>query len=333
MAGITFSKSSGVNNSVFGKSEAPIRKFLESNMETYEKNSAVDKIFSIDSDNNYSVKLTGMTSMDGFQPVGEGGAYPNDGMQEGYSKILEHVVWKDSFKITQEMVEDDKVIDFKKAPTAFLKGFHRTREQFGAALIGGALSGTTTNFKNKSFDTTSADGVSVFSKEHPSILDGTFSQSNLFAGAFSNSNLVKLECKMQDFRDDNHNVLDIAPDTILIPNDATLKAAVFAAIGADKDPATANNGFNYNFGRWTIIVWSYLNQYIKSGTSPYILIDSNYNEIAGGAVWYDRIKLNVSSYVDDNTDVNVWKGRARFIAGFNDWRAMAVGGITGGSAL
>ena len=47
----------------------------------------------------------------------------------------------------------------------------------------------------------------------------------------------------------------------------------------------------------------------------------------GGAVWLDRIKLAVKSYVDENTDNNIWKGRSRFIAGFNDWRAFAVGGI------
>ena len=32
-------------------------------------------------------------------------------------------------------------------------------------------------------------------------------------------------------------------------------------------------------------------------------------------------------------DANVWKGYARFIAGFNDWRAFAVGGISGATDL
>jgi hypothetical protein len=43
--------------------------------------------------------------------------------------------------------------------------------------------------------------------------------------------------------------LGLVPDTIIIPNDAMLKKEVFAAIGADKDPNTANNGFNFQFGR------------------------------------------------------------------------------------
>ncbi|MEG1651739.1 MAG: hypothetical protein RR287_08005, partial [Oscillospiraceae bacterium] len=100
MAGITFSKSSNVNDSVFGKSQEPIKMFLEKKAEAFEANSVINKVFSMDTSNNAMEKYTSMTSMNGFQPVGEGGSYPNDEMQEGNSKVLEHVTWKDSFKIT-----------------------------------------------------------------------------------------------------------------------------------------------------------------------------------------------------------------------------------------
>ena len=138
---------------------------------------------------------------------------------------------------------------------------------------------------------------------------------------------------MQDFRGDNGEILDVSPDTIVIPNDFTLKRDVFAAIGADKDPNTANNGFNYQFGRWNVIVWPYLNQYLAAGAKPWILLDSRYNDEYGGAVWLDRTKLEVKSRIDDGNDANVWSGYARFIAGFNDWRAFAAAGIDGGDSL
>lgn len=138
---------------------------------------------------------------------------------------------------------------------------------------------------------------------------------------------------MQDFRGDKGEVLDVAPDTILIPNEYTLKRDVFAAIGADKDPNTANNGFNYQYGRWTVIVWPYLNQFIAKGLKPWVLVDKRYNQEYGGAVWLDRVELTVRSEIDSGTDANVWKGRSRFTAGFNDWRPFAVGGIPGGTKL
>ena len=43
MAGIVFSKSSGVNDSIYGKSDAPIRAFLEERVRAYEEGSLVNK--------------------------------------------------------------------------------------------------------------------------------------------------------------------------------------------------------------------------------------------------------------------------------------------------
>lgn len=333
MANITFSEGSGLQDSIYGKSQAPIRMFLEKRGEAFEQQSMLPLLFNMSTSKHWGEKFTTMTAMDGFQPVGENGAYPVDGMQEGYSKFLEHMTWKNSFSLSREIVEDSKLMDLKKQPAGFITSYYRTREKFGAALLGGAVTGTANvNFAGKLFSTLGADGQGLFSKTHPS-KKGKKTQTNQFADAFSNNALAALETRMQDFRGDNDEVLDVVPDTIVIPNDYKLKMDVFAAIGADKDPNTANNGFNYNFGRWNVIVWPYLNQFITANTSPWIMLDSKYNEEYGSAIWLDRTQLEVKSRIDDNTDANVWSGYARFIAGFNDWRGYAVGGVTGGTAL
>ena len=137
---------------------------------------------------------------------------------------------------------------------------------------------------------------------------------------------------MQNFTDDNGNLLDIRPDTILIPNLPDVKKEVFAALGADKDPDTANNGFNYNYGRFNIIVWGYLNRYITAGTSPWIMLDSNFAKDYFGAVFQDRTAMTVRSVIEEN-DANTWYGRARFGAGFTNFRFAAVGGASGGTKL
>lgn len=333
MAGITFTEGSGLNDSIFGKSQAPIRMFIEKRGEAFEQQSIIKEVFMMGTSKQYGEKLTSMTAMDGFQAVGENGAYPLDSMQEGYSKTLEHVTWKDSFSLSREIIEDSKMMDLRKKPAAFIAGYYRTREKFGAALFGTAIKGSTSvKFAGKTFETKCADGQALFSNAHPSKV-GKATQSNIFKDAFSVDALSAMETSMQNFRGDNGELLDVAPDTIVIPNLFSLKKAVFAAIGADKDPATANNGFNYQFGRWNVIVWAYLNQYITASTAPWMLIDSRYNKEYGGAVWLDRTNLEVRSTLDENTDANVWRGYARFIAGFNDWRFAAVGGVSSGDSL
>lgn len=332
MANIIFSEGSGLNDSIFGKSQAPIRMFLEKRGEAFEQQSMLPHIFNMGTSKNWAEKFTSLTSMDDFKPVGENGEYPKNGTQEGFSKTLEHMTWKSSFALSREIVDDGKLMDLRQKPQNFITSYYRTRERFGAALIGAATQKLAkTNFEGRTFDTTGADGKALFATDHPSKL-GKGTQSNLFADAFSNEALAAMETNMQNFTDDNGNILAVVPDTILIPNDYKLKMDIFAAIGADKDPNTGNNGANFNFGRWNVIVWPYLNQYIGKGTAPWILMSSSYNKDYGSALWLDRVKLEVRSELASN-DANNWKGYSRFTAGFNDWRGFAVGGVTGGSTL
>lgn len=334
MSGFTMTFGSGVMDSVFGKSQEPIRMFLERRGEQFEQTSVLKNLFYMGTTDKFGDKITTMTAMKGFQAVGENGAYPTDSMEEGYSKYIEQMTWKDSFSISQEAVEDAVMINFRQRPEAFITGYHRTREQFGAALYGGALSGLSSiKFAGKEFDLLCADKKPLFSAEHVQKETGKV-QSNMFSDEFSVDALGELETRMQNFEGDTGEILDVAPDTILIPNNIPgLKKAVFAAIGADKDPETSNNGFNYQFGRWNVIVWPYLNQYVTGGNKPWILLDSKYNETYGGAVWLDRLALTVKSDIDPNTDANIFKGRARYSAAFNDFRFAAVGGMGGAAAL
>lgn len=330
---IIFSESSGLNDSIYGKCQAPIRMFLEKRGEEFEQNSVLKNLFFMGKSGNYADMMTTMTAMSGFEPVGENGAYPLDGMQEGYQKLLKYQTWKDSFSVSKEMMEDGKLMDMRKQPAAFMTSYNRTRELFGAALYGAAMNGAgSVTFKGVKFDLTGADGSNLFAKEHTPKVSGD-KQCNCFKDAFSVDALSKLETAMHLFRGDNDEILDVAPDTILIPEIATLKKDVFAAIGADKDPVSANNAFNYQYGRWNVIVWPYLNQFVTKGTSPWVLLDSKYNETYGGVVWNDRVQLEVRSTIDENTDANVWRGRSRFNAAFNDWRFAAIGGVAAGNAL
>lgn len=334
MPGFTFTEGSGVADSIYGNAQAPIRAFIEERGEAYEQQSPLPNLFNMDVSSNWAESYGGMTGMNGFLPVGENGAHPVDQMRESYKKLLEHMTWKNSFHISREMVEDSKIVDMRKQPAAFIKGYHRTRETFGAALFGSAIMGNTSfAYGGKTFDSTSADGVCQFSTAHTSILGGA-NQSNKFADSLSADAVAAVETAMQNFKGDNGELLDVAPKTLLIPNDYATKKAAFVAVGSYDDPAVAgSNAFNYVFGRWNIIVWPYLNQFISGNDKPWIMLDADYSKEMGGAVWLDRTRLDIKSTIDRNTDANIWDGFARFIAGFVDWRFAAVGGVTGGTQL
>ena len=141
MANIIFSEASGVNDSIFGKSQVPIRMFIQKRGEEFEQNSMVKKLFKIEKSTHFGEKFTSLTAMNGFEVAGENGAYPTDGMEEGYSKVLESVEWKDSFAISQKIIEDSQMMDLQARPEKFITAYYRTQERFGAALLGNAIQG------------------------------------------------------------------------------------------------------------------------------------------------------------------------------------------------
>lgn len=328
------SKISGKNNSFFGLSAEPIYAAIDKDIEAFEKMSVLKDIFFMNESKNFAEKMTSKTSSQGFRPVDEGGAFPKDEFQEGYSQTFYHQTFKNNFSITREMVEDNKVLDRNMARKEFTQGYGRLREEFGAAILAGGTSASV-NYKGKAFKTTSADGVALFSTAHPSITGENGVQSNVYSNVFSDDILGELETRMQNFKDDNGKSLAIAPDTIVIPNVHTLKKAVFAAIGADKDPNSEKNGFNYQFGRWNVIVWPYLNQFITGGdaSTTFFLLDSEYNKTVGGLMWFDRVPLEVEQFTDYSTGNWNWNGYARFSAGANNWRAVIAGGVSGGTTI
>lgn len=342
MANIIFSINSNLNNSVYGNSQAPIKALIEKRAEAFEEQSVRPKLFKVIKTNTWAVKFTGMTAMDGPKPVGENGPYPQDGYQEGFSKIIEHDTWKDQFSVTQEMIEDTNFTELAKRPAAFTAAYYRRMEDFAAMMFGGAIDNgaaatagkASMTFATRKYDLTGADGLPLFATAHPSKTQSGYTQSNRFTGALDETNLTKLETRMQMFTDDDGNILNVAPDTIIIPNIAALKEAAFVAVGSEQKPGGGNNDLNIQMGRWNIIVWPYLNRWIgATNTAPWILMDSKYVQQYDAAVWANRVENKITSYLDESTDANVWKMRCRFGAGFNDWRAFAVANIAGATTI
>ena len=322
-------------DSIYGNSQAPIRSYVMKRAEAFEQESLLPKLFRMERSRHWAEQYGGETAMENFVPVGEGGSYPLTGFEESFQKTLVNETWKQSFAITRELVDDAQLGKMKQRANKLMTSYYRTREMFGRSLYAGGLLGTEVQIGGKKFSTASADGKKLFATNHIAKVKGN-QQSNAFAGEFTAANLDAVETMMQNTKGDNGELLAIAPDTILIPNDAALKRKVFTVVGADKDPDSGDNGFNFQFGRWNVIVDPYLTmalQQLGVATAPWILLDSKFIQENDGAIWQDRVKLELSSEIDDNNDNNKWKGYARFTGGFVDWRFAAAGGVTGGTAL
>ena len=62
MANITFSFGSGLNDSIFGKSQAPIKALIERRAEAFEQQSMLKYIFNMGSSKHFGEKFSTMTA-------------------------------------------------------------------------------------------------------------------------------------------------------------------------------------------------------------------------------------------------------------------------------
>jgi hypothetical protein len=330
---------SGLMDSFMGKKLEPVYAVINDTAVKYDEQFALLKpLFCEHNSQNFAESIVSESGLGDFVPTAEGADYPKGTYAgEGYSSTFLHREWKNSFELSETLFEDNKTSEIRKRAGLFTNSLLSTKEKHRAVLLSGGKDDTVTVTYNvggttvtATFSTCSADGVSLFNTEHPCKFSED-TQSNCFADEFSNESLGRISTEMQNFKNDKGDLVDVVPDTIIIPNNYALKQAVFAAIGADKDPDTSNNGFNYLFGTWRVICSPLLTRYLQP--TEYIIGASGYNEAAEGAVWFDRIKMKSRTFQAEGTGNFVMQGRARWSAGFNDWRAYALGGTSEGTVL
>lgn len=336
MAGIIFSVASGVNDSVFGKLQDPLKAFIERANEAWMNNemNLAPKIFHPFKLDSNTGSIASLGSLGEMEAVGENGAYPLGNLEEGYRKVIRAEEWKYSFAISQTAMEDKLDFVITSNGQNLMDAYYRTRNNFMWGLLGAALQNKHFVRKGMEFSVNTWDGVKLFAQEHPSKFDAKMKQCNAYSDAFSATVLGKIATAMQNAKNDNGEIIGLVPDTIVIPNTEKAKSDVFGVLGAYKDPDTAaGNRFNYQFGNWNVMVVPWLESLATSNSYPFFLMDSDYNEKHFGALDVVRIEPKVKSYLDESTDANIWKIRARFSGAFGDWRAFYAGGVSFGKAL
>lgn len=330
---VILNEQSGELKALYGEVQEPVASYLEHRAEDIEKEEAIAfKIFDKRSSNHRIENYRSETEMDEMLPVGENGAYPSTGYKEGYDKSIVNVTYKNSFAISREMMDDNVLNTLGKNPDKLLRSYYRGRARDMFALIGNALQGNETYVRNGwKFNAQCADGACVFATDHKPKVFGE-DQCNVFSDELTEDSLFAAMVRMRNLKDDNGNTLNLCPTGILIPSVASLEKKVYEIIASYQTPGSSNNAINPLMGCLNIYVAPYLNDFIGTQTAPWILIDENFNRNADGAIYQERVELEITSRLGDH-DENEWRAYARYGIGVVDFRCMLAGGVSHGKSL
>ena len=339
--GLLFTVSGDLANSIFFKDlYAPLKSIVIEKYTEFAKTDTFKEVFKEVMSDSFAESYTSMTDLiGGFEQISEGGVPKISERMEGYKKFVENFNYANSFVVTRNAIEDNKISGAINGLTLMMRNYWLSRNHEAGAFLVNAVNGTNT-YKGKTMDITAADGLSLFNTAHTSKVQGVANQSNKYAGDateqasgiyFSSDLLAKAETIMQNIKDDNGEIAGIAPDTIIIPNDAVLKKQVFGVLGADKVPETDKNAFNYLVGRYNVIVSQELNSLATNHI--FFLLDSNYNSVVDGLIYQNRENLRVRAYTEEKTENIVFAGADRHCYSAIDWREIMAFNVTGGSSL
>ena len=354
MAGIIFNIQESLNNSAFNILQEPIKMILENEVEAFEKESIIPKVFVMKTTDKYMETYRSTTAMDGFKPTEDMEVAGLSDFQESYDKQFVFQTWTNSFVISKQTMEDNQLASIDPRALGFIKSYGRTREEYAVNMLGAALGGALSE-KQKALKITAKSGLGMdtttgdldgtkqqyFHNKHKGVkINGKVlvEQSNKFYANLdlSDPNVGNLEERVLDaieqvaskgktLKDDKGNIVPVKYTRIVLGEDYRLNDILMRALKSKYGSPMGGNGVNLVYGKYEVIANPYLSDVegFKDANHGLILIDPERNRDGLGAVWFDRKPLEVRSYKDDKTEANVWAGRARFGAGFGDWRAMA----------
>jgi phage major head subunit gpT-like protein len=256
-------------------------------------------IFHVNSSTTDTERDSAMTGFGLLTQTAEGSPISYEDPVQMYDTVYVHLKYTKGFKVSEELVEDDRYNIIKKKPAALAKSCRRSAEYLASQIFNNAFSSGV-----------GGDAKYLCSTLHPRA-DGGTAQSNASATGITltEANLNTALLAMRGQLDDKGQKIATRADTIVVP--PALEKTAQILTNSKLRPGTADNDFNYYEGLLKVISWDWL-----TSSTAWFLIDSSEHELN----WFWRISPEFKQDNSFDTGMALFKARMRSSVGWSDWR-------------
>ena len=118
-------------------------------------------------------------------------------------------------------------------------------------------------------------------------------------------------------KDENGEILGYTADTLILPGNRPMAEQIAKKVaGSEGALGNGYNDINLQYGNWNIVI---MPNWITEDDRVMIM-SSEANKNLSGNMFFNRIPLTVSSFVDHHTGNYIWNGRCRFGVGFGTYK-------------
>ncbi len=323
--------------SAIGKIETPIKMIIEHESDLLAKKGGIcSALFNVEKSNHFGETIINRSDFDVFKATEEGMPAELDTIYDVSKKFIEHIQFTKEFAITAEMMEDSQngiAQEAKRRAENFTRAYYKTINSLCTAALASATL-ESVNFSGTPIDLTTADGNPLFSSSHTWGREITSYgyQSNYFYGdifchtvdgerkysteVFEEA-LTELSFKLRNMKDEHGEPLGYVADTIILPGNRPMAEVIAKKVCGTYGSLGSNlNDINVNFGNWSIVVmpgW-------VADEDTCLIMSSEANKNLSGNMFFNRVPLTVSNWVDHHTGNYIWNGRCRFGVGFGSYK-------------
>lgn len=281
--------------------EPGLRDILFEKFDSYpEEYSVLYKVENSTTDDERESGLSGL----GLMPTkGEGVGISYDDPLQGYDYTYTHVTYGLGFRVTREMMEDDRYGKIKRMPEALARSAHQTVEIIAANLF------------NRAFNTsyTFGDGKALCVTDHPLTGGGTAQNCLSTPADLAESSLQEAINDIEDTTDDRGLLLNLRAALLVVPNE--LKWIARQLLGSSLRPGSAQNDVNSLLDE-DLMYFVY--HYLTDPDAWFLMIPKEQREIK----FFWRRMLDFGQGNDFDTEDAKFKSTMRFSNGATDWRGV-----------
>lgn len=229
------------------------------------------------------------------------GAIEYDSFEPLYRTDYTHIEYAKGIAVERKLIDDDEYGVISGRAQKLGLTFDRTIEKHAVSVFANAFASTSAG----------ADGVALCATNHPYSPTNAGTQGNKGTSALTESSLTATRQLMLKFKDDRGEVMNTAPDTLLVP--VELEEAARVIVESGQRSGTANNDANTNRG-YRIVVSRYL-----TDANDWFLIDSRMAKMYLN--WFWRVQPEFAE--DPSSDYNLvmkYRGYMRYSFGFDAWQ-------------
>jgi len=258
-------------------------------------------IFHVESSSSDVERDSAITGFSLAEETAEGSPIQYEDPVQMYDVSYVHKKYTKGFKVSEELMEDDRYSIIKKKPAALARTMRRTSEYLAATVLNNGFSAGT-----------GGDGKYLFAVTHPRADAGT-AQSNASGSGITltETNLNTALLAMRAQLDDKGMKIGVKADTLIVP--AALEKTAMEITNSSLRSGTANNDSNYYKGMLTVKGWDWL-----SSSTAWFLMDSSQHEL--NYFWRVRPEFKQDNSFD--TGMALFKARMRCSQGWSDWRGV-----------